>query len=349
MDQKDPQTHLSPSFHISYSRLALLDRSPFLFHKKYILGEEIEDKDSTAMNMGSAVDCLLCQPDEFYNLFAVSTVEKPTGQMGDYVTALFYNVNNLTYDSQLSPEEIIAQAELKAYQDAGFKRDSLEKVKERFNTEGKDYYKFLMSSKDKMVLSFEQFTKANAAAEVLKNNQFTRRFLAETLEDGLERFYQHESRFTHNDITYVVKLDVIVVDHNNRTIQPIDLKTTSESPYGFTKSMHKYRYDIQAVIYSHYISTEFIKEKGLEEYQILPFKFIVINVEYPNNPLIWKMSNNDIMVAKMGLAGESNVKGFWDLLEDLKWHLANNVWDYKREVYESNGELVTNMYDKTAF
>jgi len=344
MDHKDLNPLLNPTFHISFSRLALLDRSPFLFHKKYILGEEIEDKESTAMNLGSAVDCLLCQPDEFYNLFAVSTVEKPTGQMGDYVTALHYHIEKLVSQGE---SDVFEKAEQLAYQDAGFKRDSIDKVRERFNTEAKEYYNFLVSSKDKIVLSFEQLTKANAAVEVLKNNKFTRQFLAETLEQGIERFYQHESKFTHNDINYVVKLDVIIVDHKNMTIQPIDLKTTSESPYGFTKSMHKYRYDIQAVIYSHYISTEFVKEKGLEEYQILPFKFIVINVEYPNNPLIWKMSYNDIMVAKMGLAGDSNVKGFWDLIEDLKWHLTNDVWDYKREVYESNGELVTNMYDKT--
>lgn len=322
----------------SFSRLALFERSPFLFHKKYILKEEIEEKESDAMNIGSAVDCLLTQPDDFYTLFTVATVDRPTGQMGDYVDVLF----------KLASEDV-ENAETDAYNIVGFKRDSLDKVKERFIVEGKAYYDFLVSSKDKIVLSFEQYTKANAAAQILKTNRFTSKFLAENLGENIDRYYQKDSTFEYDGIQYKVKLDCIVVDHNTQTIHPIDIKTTSDSPYAFAKSMTRYRYDLQAVIYSHYISTAFAQEHLIQNYTIAPFKFIVINVEYPNNPLIWKMSTNDYISAKMGIAGEGGVRGLFDILADIQWHLDNDVWDYKREVYEKDGELVTNLYDKTAF
>lgn len=322
----------------SFSRLALFERSPFLFHKKYILKEDIEEKESDAMNIGSAVDCLLTQPDDFYTLFTVATVDRPTGQMGDYVDMLF----KLTSQG-------VENAEEDAYSIVGFKRDSIDKVKERFLTEGKSYYDFLVSSKDKIVLSFEQYTKANAAAQILKTNRFTSKFLAENLGENIDRYYQKDSTFEYDGIQYKVKLDCIIVDHNTQTIYPIDIKTTSDSPYGFAKSMTRYRYDLQAVIYSHYISTAFAQEHLIQNYTIAPFKFIVINVEYPNNPLIWKMSTNDYISAKMGIAGEGGVRGLFDILADLKWHLDNDVWDYKREVYEKDGELVTNLYDKTVF
>jgi hypothetical protein len=270
--------------------------------------------------------------------------------MGDYIDALYANMQKLTYEgTESSPEQIVAQAEQLAYEQAGFKRDSLDKVKERFDKEGKEYYKFLMSSKDKIVLSFEQYTKANAAAQILKTNRFTSKFLAENLGENIDRYYQKDSTFEYDGIQYKVKLDCIVVDHNTQTIHPIDIKTTSDSPYAFAKSMTRYRYDLQAVIYSHYISTAFAQEHLIQNYTIAPFKFIVINVEYPNNPLIWKMSTNDYISAKMGIAGEGGVRGLFDILADIQWHLDNNVWDYKREVYEKDGELVTNLYDKTAF
>jgi hypothetical protein len=326
----------------SFSRLSLLDKSPYLFYKKYILGEEIEYKESTAMNLGSAVDCLLSQPDKFYNLFYVSTSTKPTGQMENFVNKL------------IDLKEITDDAFNEAYSftqtlNGGKLRDGIDKFIERFHKEARKYFDDKVNSEGKIVLTFEEYTKAEQAANILKTNIFTSKFLSENLGEGIDRYYQHDEIFEHNGLFYKVILDLVIVNHNDQTIHPIDIKTTSESPYGFTKSMHKYRYDLQAAIYSHYIHEKFVKDKDLETYAVQPFKFIVINVEYPNNPLIYKMSHHDMIIAKMGIEGGSPTKGLWNLIEDLKWHISNDLWEYKREIYESNGEIVTNMYDKTIF
>lgn len=329
---------------ISFSRLALFDRSPYLYYKKYILGEVIED-DTTTLDIGSAVDCLITEPDEFHNRFAVATVPVPTAMMGDYVKSLYKNYKSLLESTPLSEEACYNSAEVTAYTEAGFKI-SLDKVKERFLAEGLAYFNFLKQSEGKMTISFENFTIAQTAANILKSNRFTAKYLSETLSGNKQRFYQVDSTFTYDNINYKVKLDAIVVDHDNKTIQPLDIKTTSDSPYGFTKSMWKYRYDLQAVIYSHYISTEFVKANNLESYTILPFKFIVINVKFPNNPLIWSFSESDYMAAKLGKAAGYSVKSMWEIMDDLDWHISNDLWDYTREVYENEGELTTNMYDK---
>ena len=332
---------------LSFSRLALFDRSPYQYHKKYILGEEVE-KDTTVLDIGSAVDCLITQPDDFHNLFVVSTVKEPTAMMGDYVKYLF---KYYVYFSQEYPMpdlegiDIMGMAEEKAYQEAGFKI-SKEAVKERFVKEGAEYFRFLLKSQGKITIGFENFTKAQQAANILKTNKFTSKYLSETLVGNKERFYQLEDEFTFDGVSYRSKLDCVIVDHDEKTIQPLDIKTTGDSPYAFVKSMHRFRYDLQAVIYTHYISTKFIVDKNLTGYTILPFKFIVINVEYPNNPLIFRFSDTDFMAAKLGLKAGYNIRGIWDIMDDLEWHISNDLWEYKREVYEADGEIMTNMYDK---
>lgn len=322
---------------ISYSKLSLLDRSPYLFYQKYILGEEVE-RDTTSMDIGSAVDCLLTQPDKFYDLFYVSTSSKPTGQLENFV-------NKLVDLKQITDDAFNEAYSFTQTLNGGKLRDGIDKFIDRFHKEARKYFDDQVNSEGKIVLTFEEYTKAEQAANILKTNIFTSKFLAETLGDNIDRYYQYESEFTFKDLSYIVKLDCIVVDHNKKTIQPLDIKTTSESPYSFSKSILKYRYDLQAVIYSHYISEVFNKEKGLNDYQILPFKFIVINIDYPKNPLIWNVSFNDFIIAKMGRAGDSPVKGFWDLIDDFKWHIENDKWEYKREVYQNNGIMTTKLYD----
>lgn len=68
------------------------------------------------------------------------------------------------------------------------------------------------------------------------------------------------------------------------------------------------------------------------EFEILPFKFVVIN-KNNLNPLIWDMNYkviDDFVNDKYGL-------GWYNLLEDANWHLQNGKFDYSRKSYENNG------------
>ena len=74
------------------------------------------DEPAEVTVIGDGVDLLLTQgEDVFMEQFYFSTVERPTGQMGDFVWHLFANRND-------------TMAENIAYELAGFKRDTLPKV-----------------------------------------------------------------------------------------------------------------------------------------------------------------------------------------------------------------------------
>jgi hypothetical protein len=336
--------------HLSFSKLALLDRSPKDFYKKYIEGEEVI-ANTHAVNIGSLIDCLLTEPDNLYNIFKVVNYSEPTGLMQDYTNAFIVHYKNLLSNKPdtLSDSEKQLVAHEKAYANNIFKI-SIEKVIERFNKEARDYASSVVTAGDKVIVTTEDFLKASACANALLNNKFTKEFLSNYIVGNKEKLYQLNDTFEILDggspITFKVKLDLVIVDHDNKTIQPLDIKTTGSSPYAFTKSMYSYRYDIQGALYSHYINHIFKARKGLEDYKVLDFKFIVVNVYYPKNPLIWKLSYNDNRAAFAGkLAGYTRA-GIWELINDLHWHLENDLWDYSRELYETNGVLETKMHNE---
>ena len=123
------------------------------------------DEPAEVTVIGDGVDLLLTQgEDVFMEQFYFSTVERPTGQMGDFVWHLFANRND-------------TMAENIAYELAGFKRDTLPKVRERFEKEGKAYYDDLIAGEGKKVVSPIQYATIQNVANTLKMSPFTSKYV----------------------------------------------------------------------------------------------------------------------------------------------------------------------------
>jgi hypothetical protein len=299
--------------YISYSRLSTLDKGLFLFKNKYIDGIH-EERESKALTLGDAVDVLLTTPDDFYNKFIVSTIVKPTGQMGDYVDYLF----------KFLQED---DCELRAYEAVGFKRDTLDKVKERFKTEAQDYFNFLVESKNKSVISFEEYTKAQNISNSFKNGKYTSFLFEETL--GIERHWQYEFDLDIPFIGYRCKgkLDNVDINHEEKTIKIRDIKTTGVSILGFSQEVFQWRYDIQAVIYI------LALEKLFPEY-IITMEYVVESTNYPNIPVIYEFPLYLLSVHMKEdyvIIGNRKYKTVKKLMEELRYYEENGYDEY----YES--------------
>jgi len=91
------------------------------YYKKYFLKEKVEDKDSSAANMGRIVETLLMEPHLFDEKFYMSScASTPTGLMLDFVEALYRNTRDATdeYGIVKTPMNELLEA---AYKDSGFK------------------------------------------------------------------------------------------------------------------------------------------------------------------------------------------------------------------------------------
>ena len=125
---------------------------------------------------------------------------------------------------------------------------------------------------------------------------------------------------------------IIKVNHKEKWIKPMDLKTTGSSVELFTKSFMEYCYWIQGASYPSILELVILKDDYFKDFKILPFQFLVIN-KNSLSPLIWEMNYEEVFEFI-----KTKYEVSWmSLLEDANWHLQNGKFDYSRKSYENNG------------
>lgn len=291
-------------------------------------GDDELDEPAEALTIGSGVDILLTQSeDAFYKEYFVSSVERPTAQMGEYVWHLF------AYRKHPAAEQL-------AYDTVGFKRDTLVKVKERFLVEGKPYYDELVASEGKVVITPTQFNTIQLIKRSLEENPFTKHYFVKS--DRYLITYQIPLLFTIDEIDCKGLMDVLVYDRLENTLTPLDLKTTTKSINFWKPTFFKSRYDFQAAFY-----LEGLKQTDLTQFcegntpTLKPFKFVVESQKFPGKPLIYELSEEVIKIGREGGTYDGySYEGYLNAIHRLKWHTANDQWDYTMEDYYNQGVRV---------
>ena len=67
--------------------------------------------------------------------------------------------------------------------------------------------------------------------------------------------------------------DLLVVNHKDKTVLPVDLKTSSMPAYDFAQNFIKFRYDLQAELYSDVLRLVLNKIPDYRDYTLLPYLF----------------------------------------------------------------------------
>lgn len=122
-------------------------------------------------------------------------------------------------------------------------------------------------------------------------------------------------------------IDRLIIDHTNKTIKLIDLKTTSS--YDFKNSFDKYDYARQLAFYwmaiTHYFLNTF-KDKNISEYKNESYIITVSTID--TSVHVFKIKD-DILLEKSMIISQ--------ILENINWHMKTNNWDYTREYYLGDG------------
>jgi hypothetical protein len=325
---------------VSYSRLSKLAESPQAYQAGLV-----EEPDSSAISLGSAVDIKLTQPDKFDEEIYVMTTDKP----GSDLMQKFVDVLVSTQDKE------------KAWLASGFKI-GIDAVWKKFEKEGKAYHEALMIAGKRQILDATDLFKANQIVTTLQTNPYTKKYFVP--EDGVELIFQpmilwdlmyHSLLEDGKSATVQAKsvLDVIRIDHKNKLIQPIELKTGAES---FMKSYWRYKRYLQGAMYHTAVYKSVFEEEDVaDQYTTENIRFIFAdtNLWYP--PRIYNMTDNDIAVGTYGkqyktlvmnhppiIAGINDhwkIKGYAQLAAELEWHQKMDKWDYSYDVYQRNGEV----------
>jgi len=319
----------------------LLDRKKY--YRKYILHEEIEDKDSQAITMGKLVETLLMEKDEFDNRFHMSAcINSPTGLMLEFVEAL-YAVTKESTDEDGVVTRDFADLLKDAYLKSGFKISQEQVIKKFQGSDAEIYYNEIRSvrSNNLIVVTTKDIDNAERIVEELRVNPVTSGIVNLTSSGRYTVINQAQvENYEYNGMQFKSMIDKVIIDHQKHTIQVYDLKCVW-AVEGFYEEYYLYRRSyIQAYLY--YIAAlQLVKNNSDfddEPYTVLPPCFIVCDSTNYYNPLIYQLTIEDLKDAVSGFEFKGRFyKGVNDIIVDLKWALKNNTWNISRENYLSNG------------
>lgn len=316
-----------------------LDRKKY--YKKYILGEDVEDKETQAATTGRIVETILLEPEEFENRFYLSICPSaPTGLMLSFVEALYKFTKECTNESgevTRSFEDISKDA----YVESGFKIKYEAVISKFVGSDAEIFYNEMrkVRGKNLSVITTQDITNAEKVVNDLRSNPITKDVVNMVSNVRYTVYNQLQVEgYTIDGHQFKSMMDKVVVDHDMKTIQVYDLKCTW-SVENFLEEYYLYRRSyIQAYLY-HQAAIHFAKTaEGIEDYEVLPIRFIVCDSTAYYNPLIYTLSEKDLEDAYIGFTHKNReYKGVRDIIKDLKWAMDNNVWNLSRENYETDG------------
>lgn len=206
-----------------------------------------------------------------------------------------------------------------------------------------EYYSLLTLAGDKTILSSEEYKDVLDCVNELKTNPYSKEFLVEdpfALEKEL--LYQLKFKGTYKGIGLRCMFDAIQVDHYAKIITPIDLKTTGHPEEEFEKSFFKWKYYIQARLYTEILRQNLEDDPYFKHFRIGPYRFITIN-RRTKAPVVWKYEDN---IGKEDLIYEGGLYRDWrKIVKDLNYYMLHPDSKYSKEVTEHNGVMVIKNFE----
>lgn len=345
---------------LNQSMLKLFDTDPVKFFEEFKLGKKRKDSKKTAMIIGDLVDfhLLECAGDEevfenrFDEKFALFTGVKGSGQvftLADYLFEATEASLNEKNEVTSSFDERFKEAYFKVQAEGKYKGKALDKVLEDFEANGKDYFKTLLENIGKCVVDISLVDKAKIVANNLLTDPFTREIFQENDKIEIVTHFPIEWKFKIGDklVNCKAELDRMAIDHDKKTIQIDDLKTTYDNE-SFDYMYMKNSYYLQASFY--YMAVVWwALENGLSGYEILPPRFIVGDTSSNNRrPLIYQISKEDVNAGFKGFTMRGiRYRGVDELMNDIQWAEDNDMWTCSREAFNNSGQMKLNIqYDK---
>lgn len=266
---------------LSYSTLARYEREGFNNLDK--LFDRIE---TPSLTFGSAVDSIITGgQEEFDERFIVAEFPSMPDSIVKIIKSLYKQYAG-TYRSLLNipDSSIIRETEDQNYQ-MNWKPETRAKV---IKEKGTDYYNLLFVAGDRCIIDTQTYQDVVNAVRVLKESSSTKLYFADDnpFEPDIERLYQLKFKGEFDGITYRNMADLIIVNHKEKWVKPVDLKTSSHTEWDFYKSFVDWRYDIQARLYWAIIRQNMDKDEYFKDFKLLDYDFIVVN-KRTLTPLVW--------------------------------------------------------------
>lgn len=323
----EPEYRADPA--ISYSTLSRFEREGW--RKMSSLYDKIE---TPSLTFGSAVDTMLTDGEAAFNeQFVVCEFPSLSDSLITITKQLHKKFKDIHRKVSTIPDAAIDSVALENnyYVNPKYATYRVKNIKESCD----EYYNLLTLAEGKTVLSTSDYQDVMKCIEELRSNNATSYFFSENpFNTNIEKVFQLKFKGEYKGIPVRCMFDELMVDHINKIIYPIDLKTTGHPEEEFNSSFSQWRYDIQAKLYTYILQQNLRKDEYFKDFKIAYYyQFIVIN-RRTLSPIVWEFDGNLSEVDFMDDNGNT-LRDWRKILLDLKYY-QDNPNKYSREVKENN-------------
>ena len=330
----------------SYSMLASIDKQGL-----DVVGGV---KKGFSLKFGSLVDMMCFEPHRVDDVFYQGASSKPpTTNVKNICDYILQNLDGNVGDvaEMATPlgrrKQMKITNKLSAYSDKilegaiklkVYKNYSDQKTIDTVVKAGSEYFKDKITCRGKILIKPDMWLQASATAATLISHPFTAKYFAQNVP-GVDIIYQYKFDTVVNGHRVKGMLDCLIVNHKNKVIIPVDLKT-GESPckdFPMLYTLHKYH--IQGALYREGIKSIVDNDFDLTGYDVRPFEFIYISKLNPHRPMRFKVTDAMHKYALDGFTDRYGHKhtGVYDLLDQYYYSVANNNADYTKEEMQTKG------------
>jgi len=274
--------------------------------KDYIDGN-LEHLETPSLYHGSTIHKFILEPETF----AVADLEKPSDTIVKIIDKV-YNITKREIDTDINKyhEYIFGSARELNYGQS-WKPDTLIK---KVIDQGKEYYDFLLRADGKTCINQKTAAMLTAVGASINAHKAASELLSGKGKNEQELYWGPNK-------AYKSKIDRYnFLSCSLRTVNLIDLKTTSKSLEFFKDSFEYYHYDRQLAFYV----------DALEDNNLIVNKVFIIAVETTgyHHTRVFEVHKNLINKGR---------KKYKSLLERIKWHQNSQQWNESREVFKTKG------------
>lgn len=221
--------------------------------------------------------------------------------------------------------------------------------------EGTEYFKDLVESEGKVVLSAQEDGLIKKVANSLRTHHRTAFLFDVSYFENSEVFdiyYQLPIYFTYRGVACKALLDIVLVEKDVITkeikkVFPYDLKTMSGNTINFDGNVRSFRYDRQSAFYDEALFNHlgFDASSQGDALKVQPFQFVVESTTKVGKPLIYKCSRELLEIGKKGITTYKKFLGIEELVDLYSYHVKNG-FDEEKIIKEAAGEPLLLGWDK---
>lgn len=282
------------------------------------------------LDKGTMIHEYILQPEEFWKDYIILDFAVPkVKQQKDLLE--FYSSARLV-DPFASEDDILLMSYETAYNNTKSKEKKIQEAKELVELY-QNYIEYFRNKDSKKVISFADLNMLKAIKKNMEEHKKANELLfnyPETFEVHNEFHinWEYPNASSLGDLPCKSLLDRVMIDHTNKKIILVDIKTTADV-YNFKHSVEEFDYCRQLAYYWLAIHWYFKNELKLniEEYE---YETYIVAVQSHNGYEVRVFKFNSKAIEERLITIDYAIKR-------IAWHKNNNLWDHMKEYYDEDG------------